>query len=37
MTPLAFWSLHAAIAAAGGTLALLAARPLGRALDRADV
>jgi POT family proton-dependent oligopeptide transporter len=32
MTPLAFWSLHAAIAATGGFLVLLFGRPLGRVL-----
>jgi proton-dependent oligopeptide transporter, POT family len=32
MTPLAFWSLHAAIAATGGLLVLLFGRPLGRVL-----
>ena len=33
MSPAAFWSLHAAIGAAGGLLMLLFARPLGRALE----
>jgi POT family proton-dependent oligopeptide transporter len=32
MTPSAFWALHATIAAAGGAISLLAARPLYRAL-----
>ena len=34
MTPTEFWALHAAIAAVGGTLALLLNRPLSRMLDR---
>jgi POT family proton-dependent oligopeptide transporter len=34
MTALQFWALHAAIAALGGTLALLLQRPLERALAR---
>ena len=33
MTPLAFWTLHAAIAAAGGLLLTLSGRPLTRLLD----
>jgi POT family proton-dependent oligopeptide transporter len=33
MTPTAFWALHAAIGAAGGLLALLFARTLGRILE----
>jgi POT family proton-dependent oligopeptide transporter len=32
MTPAMFWSLHAAIAATGGILAMVLARPLGRIL-----
>ena len=32
MTPAAFWSLHAAIGAAGGIIALLLLRPLERVL-----
>ncbi len=32
MTPLQFWTLHAAIAAVGGVLALVLAKPLGRVL-----
>ena len=35
MTPAEFWALHAAIAATGGVLALLLARPLGRVLAAA--
>ncbi|MBL6853039.1 MAG: MFS transporter, partial [Alphaproteobacteria bacterium] len=30
MTPMNFWATHAAIAAIGGTLALIVNRPLGR-------
>jgi len=30
MTPLNFWAMHAAIAALGGTLALIANRPLSK-------
>ncbi len=37
MTPLAFWALHAAIAAAGAALALLLNRPLGRVLSQGAV
>jgi len=33
MTPSAFWALHAAIGAAGGLLALLFGRTLGRILE----
>ena len=33
MTPIAFWTLHAAIGAAGGVLALLFARTFGRILE----
>ena len=33
MTPAAFWSLHAAIGAAGGLLMLLFGRAIGRALE----
>ena len=33
MTPAMFWALHAGIAATGAVLAMLFARPLGRALD----
>jgi len=33
MSPAQFWTLHAAIAAIGGVLALLLARPLGRILN----
>ena len=33
MTPLAFWTLHAAIGAAGALLALLFGRTLGRILE----
>jgi POT family proton-dependent oligopeptide transporter len=32
MTPAEFWALHAAIAAVGGVLAMLLAKPLGRVL-----
>ncbi len=37
MTPAEFWAMHAAIAAVGGLLALLLARPLGRILDAESV
>jgi len=33
MTPIAFWAMHAAIAATGGVLAFLLKRPLKRALE----
>jgi len=33
MSPAAFWSMHAAIAATGGILAMVFARPLGRILS----
>src|SRR5439155_3935671 len=33
MTPIAFWSLHAAIGAMGGVLAILFGRTLGRILE----
>jgi proton-dependent oligopeptide transporter, POT family len=36
MTPAMFWSLHAAIAATGGVLATVMARPLGRILCAAS-
>ena len=37
MTPLAFWAMHAAIAAAGGLSILLFARPLRRVLEPAAI
>ena len=37
MTPLAFWGLHAAIAAVGGTLVLLFGRALARILQAKPV
>jgi POT family proton-dependent oligopeptide transporter len=36
MTPASFWAMHAAIAATGGVLAMLLARPLGRVLNAGD-